>query len=131
MNPGLNEPMTVGGSYALSILNDWLDIKKKSVEFREKMLAGEANSPESKKIARDFVSLMTVLWGDLRPKIEGRDDTTIPKLFADRYLAFERYYYSPTLLPTEENAGDIFIAAAIHAATVRGLPRFCTTAARR
>jgi len=105
MNP--NEPMTVGGSYALSLLNEWLVVKELSKNFWEKVMANEPNHPDTKEIARKFVSIMTDLWGDLYPKIQGRNDERIPKTFVDEYEKFSQYFYNPGALLEQDNAGDI------------------------
>lgn len=116
-----NEPMSVGGSYALSLLNDWLDIKTKSTEFREKMLAKEADSVDAKRIARDFIAMMTVLWGELRPKVEGRNDGQMNKEFSDEFMGFSQYYYNPNLLLAEEHADNLFKMQSILRAAIERL----------
>jgi len=102
--------MTVGGLYAGSLLNEWLLIRELSKKYRERMQAGkaEANSMDTKEVLRNYIACMTSFWGELRPKIEGRNDDRIPATFVTEFMKYEPYYFAPPNMSTEENAGDIF-----------------------
>ena len=104
----MTDIQTVGGLYAQYMLNEWMKIKEKATEYRGRMLAGEASDPDTKRVTRDYVALMTDFWGQLLPKVRGRNDDSIPKSFEDEFEKFERNIYAPTTMISEENAGDIF-----------------------
>lgn len=108
-----SEPMTVGGTYAMSLLGDWLECQKRARAVRENMLAHESDSPDSRKALREYVSALTTLWGELKPKIKGRKDEHIPESFTNEFINFEVYFHTPTLLLTSDNADDVFRLDAI------------------
>ena len=104
----MTDGMTVAQYYATSLLNQWVAIGELSRQYRDRMLASDLNSPETREIIRRYISSMTDFWGELAVKVRGRNDESIPAGFAEEFMKYEQYFYSPITLPIDENAGDIF-----------------------
>ena len=108
-----DQPLTVGAYYATMLLRQWETIGELGKQYRERMLAADLSSPETREVIRRYLATMTHYWGELRVKVEDRNDETISELFAEEFMKFEQYYYSPPSLTNPDNAGDIFKLEAI------------------
>jgi hypothetical protein len=102
---------TVGGSYAMSLLNEWLEVKKLAEAFRDKLLAGASDDIETKAITRRYVAKLTNFWVELEPKVTDRDE--FPLELREEFSRMRDYYYNPAKLLSKENADDIFKLEAI------------------
>ena len=85
--------LTIGAAYAYVLLERWKQIGELREEFRREYLVNYDN-PDA-RIAKEYVSAMTSLWGELRPKVMGSEFNKEDK---DKFMRFEPHYYDPNLL---------------------------------
>lgn len=86
------DEMRTGDSYAQTILTKWLEIIEIGEKIRTNLMSFN-HDPEDLYL---YVSKLTRLWLELKPKVVGKKFTT-KGLEAD-FLAFQKYYYDPMQL---------------------------------
>jgi len=81
----------IPNAYANLLLTMWADIIEIREEFRQCFL----NDDPDTSVAHEYASKLTSLWGELRPKVEGRKDFAA---LEKEFLRFEPHYFNPSLL---------------------------------
>jgi hypothetical protein len=92
-----------GRAYANYILTKWMEIMEVAEDFRYALLSRRVDHD----IAFDYISRLTRMWGELRPKVEGRTDGEF-KDFEATFMKFEPYFYDPSkLLQVDETGASL------------------------
>lgn len=86
---------TTGDEYARYILNEWLEVSAISKLVRKDLLLEKSNTLNSENIY-NLVVMLTSLWGQLKPKVMGRQFKTAK--LEETYNTFEKYNLNPKLL---------------------------------
>lgn len=78
-------------AYASLLLTMWAEIIEIREEFRQCFLNDDLDT----SVSHEYAAKLTSMWGELRPKVEGRKD--FEKL-EEKFLEFEPHYFNPSLL---------------------------------
>jgi len=98
----MDEILESSKKYALNIVDKWQEIGEAATEFRVQLASGRVVDPD---IQNKYVSLLTVMWEELRPKIYGNQEF---KDFETIYMSFEVFVNNPHQLNEDGKEEVIF-----------------------
>ena len=97
----MDDVLSSGKLYAGYLLQKWTEIGELSEKFRTNLMLQDADHI----VTYQYISQLTRLWGELYPKIAGRND--LSELVAE-FEHFSPYYYDPSQLAQPDKSEEIF-----------------------